>query len=40
VGLGRLSRRILPLFLVELLALIIITFVPVTVLGIPKLFGF
>ncbi len=40
VGLGRLTRQIIPFFLVELLALIIITFVPVTVLGIPHLFGF
>ncbi len=40
VGLGKLTRQILPLFLVELLALIIITFVPVTVLGIPRFFGF
>ena len=40
VGLGQLTRQILPLFLVELLALIIITFIPVTVLGIPRFFGF
>jgi TRAP-type transport system large permease protein len=40
VGLGRLTRQILPLFIVELIALIIITFVPVTVIGIPRLFGF
>jgi len=40
VGLGRLTRQVLPLFLVEVLALIIISFVPVTVLGIPRLFGF
>ena len=40
VGLGRLSRQILPLFLVELAALIIITFVPPTVLAIPRFFGF
>ncbi|WP_029918179.1 TRAP transporter large permease [Pelobacter seleniigenes] len=40
VGLGRLTRQILPLFLVELIALIIITFIPVTVLGIPRFFGF
>lgn len=40
VGLGRITRRILPLFLVELLVLIIITFVPETVIGLPKLFGY
>jgi TRAP-type C4-dicarboxylate transport system permease large subunit len=40
VGLGRLTRQIMPLFLVELLALIIIAFVPVTVTGLPRLFGF
>jgi len=40
VGLGRLTRQILPLFLVELIALIIITFIPVTVLAIPRFFGF
>lgn len=40
VGLGKLTKQILPLFLVELVALIIITFVPDTVLAIPKFFGF
>jgi tripartite ATP-independent transporter DctM subunit len=40
VGLGRLTRQILPLFLVELLALIIITFIPQTVTWIPRYFGF
>ncbi|MDF1526173.1 MAG: TRAP transporter large permease [bacterium] len=40
VGLGRLIRQIWPFFLVELLALIIITFVPATVTWIPRLFGF
>ncbi len=40
VGLGRLTRQIIPLFLVELLALIIITFVPQTVIWIPRYFGF
>ncbi len=40
VGLGKLTRQIIPLFLVELLALIIITFVPDTVLWIPRFFGF
>jgi TRAP-type C4-dicarboxylate transport system permease large subunit len=40
VGLGRLSRQILPLFLVELLVLILITFIPITVTGLPRLLGF
>ncbi len=40
VGLGRLTRQILPLFLVELAVLIILTFVPVTVIGLPRLLGF
>lgn len=40
VGIGRLTRQIIPLFLVELLVLIIITFIPVTVIGLPKLLGF
>ncbi|MES3677451.1 TRAP transporter large permease [Halomonas elongata] len=40
VGLGRLSKRILPLFLVELLVLLLITFVPVTVTGLPTLLGY
>ncbi|MCI0509716.1 tripartite ATP-independent transporter DctM subunit [Chromohalobacter marismortui] len=40
VGLGRLSMRVLPLFLVELLVLLIITFVPVTVTGLPRLLGY
>jgi tripartite ATP-independent transporter DctM subunit len=40
VGLGRLTRQIIPLFFVELLVLIIISFFPVTVLGLPHLFGF
>lgn len=39
VGLGRLSARILPLFLVELLVLLIITFVPVTVTWLPSLYS-
>jgi tripartite ATP-independent transporter DctM subunit len=39
VGLSRLTRQILPLFFVELIVLIIITFVPVTVIGLPRLFG-
>jgi TRAP-type transport system large permease protein len=40
VGLGRLTRQIVPLFFVELLVLIIICFFPVTVIGLPHLFGF
>jgi len=40
VGLGRLIRQIWPFFLVELLALIIITFIPATVTWIPRYFGF
>ncbi|UCF89126.1 MAG: TRAP transporter large permease, partial [bacterium] len=40
VGLGRLIRQIFPFFLVEVFALIIIMFVPETVVWIPRLFGF
>jgi TRAP-type transport system large permease protein len=40
VGLGRLTRQIIPLFFVEVLVLIILTFVPVTVIGLPRLLGF
>ncbi len=40
VGLGKLTRQIIPLFLVELLVLIIITFFPVTVTGLPRFLGF
>jgi TRAP-type C4-dicarboxylate transport system permease large subunit len=40
VGLGRLTRQIIPLFFVELFVLIIISFFPVTVTGLPRLFGF
>jgi len=39
VGLGRLSARILPLFLVELLVLLIITFIPETVTWLPNLYS-
>ena len=39
VGLGRLIRRILPLFLVEVAVLVIITFVPEAVIGLPRLLG-
>ena len=40
VGLGRLVRQIIPLFFVELAVLIILAFFPVTVIGLPRLFGF
>jgi TRAP-type C4-dicarboxylate transport system permease large subunit len=40
VGMGAISRRIMPMFLVELLVLIIITFIPQTVTFIPGLFGY
>ena len=40
VGLGRLTRQIVPLFFVELAVLIIIAFFPITVVGLPRLFGF
>jgi len=40
VGLGALVRQIIPLFFVELVVLIIISFFPVTVIGLPRLFGF
>jgi tripartite ATP-independent transporter DctM subunit len=40
VGLGRLVRQIIPLFFVELLALIVIAIFPETVIGLPRLFGF
>ena len=40
VGMGRLIRQIFPFFLVELAALIIITFLPATVTAIPRFFGF
>jgi tripartite ATP-independent transporter DctM subunit len=40
VGLGRLSRQVIPLFFVELLVLVILTFVPVTVIGLPRLLGY
>ena len=40
VGLGRLTRQIIPLFFVELLALIVISIFPATVIGLPRFFGF
>ena len=39
VGMAKLSKVILPLFLVELLVLVIITFVPDLVIGLPKALG-
>jgi len=39
VGIGRISRAIMPFFLVELLVLILITYVPELVIGLPKLLG-
>jgi len=39
VGMAKLSKVILPLFFVELLVLIIITFVPDLVIGLPKALG-
>lgn len=39
VGFGRLVKQIMPLFLVELLVLIIITFVPELVIGLPRILG-
>lgn len=40
VGLGKLSRQIIPLFLVELFVLIIITFVPQVSIGLAQLIGY
>ncbi len=40
VGMGSLSKQIMPLFLVELAVLIIITFIPTTVTILPRLFGY
>jgi TRAP-type C4-dicarboxylate transport system permease large subunit len=40
VDLAALVRQIIPLFFVELIVLIIITFFPVAVIGLPRLFGF
>lgn len=39
VGMARLARQVMPLFLVELFVLILITFVPDLVLFLPRLFG-
>ncbi|MFC6670486.1 TRAP transporter large permease [Marinobacterium aestuariivivens] len=40
VGVGALSRRIMPLFVVELIVLAIVTFIPETVTFLPRLFGY
>jgi len=40
VGMARLTRAIVPFFLIEVLVLLIITFVPVTVIGLPRLLGY
>lgn len=40
VGIAKLTQQIIPLFLVEVIVLLIITFVPVTVTGLPRLLGF
>jgi TRAP-type C4-dicarboxylate transport system permease large subunit len=40
VGLGALVRQIIPLFFVELIVLIIISFFPIAVIGLPRVFGF
>lgn len=39
VGMARLARQVMPLFLVELFVLILITFIPDLVLFLPRLFG-
>jgi len=40
VGLGSLTRAIIPLFVVEVAVLMLITFVPVLVTWLPRLLGF
>ncbi|WP_413207087.1 TRAP transporter large permease [Rhodospirillum sp. A1_3_36] len=40
VGIGRLTRQIFPLFLVEVAVLAVITFLPDTVTFLPRLFGY
>jgi TRAP-type C4-dicarboxylate transport system permease large subunit len=40
VGMARLTRAILPLFLVEVLVLLILTFVPQTVTWLPNILGY
>jgi TRAP-type C4-dicarboxylate transport system permease large subunit len=40
VGVGAISRKIMPLFIVELIVLAIVTFIPETVTFLPRLFGY
>jgi tripartite ATP-independent transporter DctM subunit len=40
VGMARLTRAIMPFFLVEVVVLFVITFVPETVTGLPRLLGY
>ncbi len=40
VGMARIIRAILPFFIVEVLVLLILTFVPETVIGLPRLLGY
>jgi len=40
VGMARLTREIMPFFLVEVVVLFVITFVPETVTGLPRLLGY
>ena len=40
VGMARLVRSILPLFFVEVVVLFILTFVPETVIWLPRMFGY
>lgn len=40
VGMARLARRILPMFIAEVIVLLLITFFPGLVLWLPRLFGF
>jgi TRAP-type C4-dicarboxylate transport system permease large subunit len=37
---GAISRKIMPLFIVELIVLAIVTFIPETVTFLPRLFGY
>lgn len=40
VGMARLTRAILPFFLIEVLVLLILTFVPETVIWLPRVLGY
>jgi tripartite ATP-independent transporter DctM subunit len=40
VGMSRLIRQIIPFFFVEVVVLLVITFVPATVTGLPNFFGY